>query len=172
MSKTPLKAWPEGGAPAQVWRRPIGEGFSGITISGNHLLTAFGDGKTEFIGAFERATGGLFAVDITTGKQIWNVLLTDKLKIKRPLRGFSTSPIVMGDTLIIHGGGPSLSQIIAMPVFVSPNRVFISSSVENGCLLIQALPDGNVETEYGQRYRSMDIDNIHCPLMPSCVQAY
>ena len=169
VSNTSLKAWPEGSPPALVWKRPIGEGFSGITISGNHLLTAFGDGKTEFIGAFGRATGGLFAVNITTGKKIWHVSLTEKFKIKRPLRGFSTSPIVMGDTLIIHGGGPSLSQIIAMPVFVSPNRVFISSSVENGCLLIQALPDGNVETEYGQRYRSMDIDNIHCPLMPSCV---
>ncbi|MBU1339894.1 MAG: PQQ-like beta-propeller repeat protein [Acidobacteria bacterium] len=105
VSNTSLKAWLEGSPPAQVWRRPIGEGFSGITIFGNHLLTAFGDGKTEFIGAFERATGGLFAVNITTGKQIWNVLLTEKFKIKRPLRGFSTSPIVMGDTLIIHGGG-------------------------------------------------------------------
>ncbi len=42
--------------------------------------------------------------------------------------------------------GPSLSQIIAMPVFVPPNKIFISSSVENGCLLIQVLPDGKVET--------------------------
>ncbi len=42
--------------------------------------------------------------------------------------------------------GPSLPHIIAMPVFVPPNKVFISSSVENGCLLIQVKPNGEVET--------------------------
>jgi outer membrane protein assembly factor BamB len=262
LSKTPLKAWPKGSQPFQVWKKPIGEGFSGIVIAGEQFITAFGGADSEFIGGFEKATGkeiwrtplgkmfveemgngprstptidgdsayildstgGLFAVNIKSGKQIWKVSLTDKFKIKRPLRGFSSSPLIMGDTLIIPGGGknsafigldkktgepiwqtgesaaghsspftavindveqsvftiarviekdgerqvleeavsvspegkilwrgPSLSQIIAMPVFVPPDKVFISSSVENGCLLIQVLPDGKVETVWNNK---------------------
>jgi outer membrane protein assembly factor BamB len=257
ISNTPLKAWPAGGQPFEVWKQPIGEGFSGIVIAGEQLITAFGENKTVFLASFDRTTGkeiwrtdlgtmfeeemgngpratptidgdfaymlnsngGLFCVDIKSGKQIWQVSLTEKFKINRPRRGFSTCPLILGDTLILHGGGkdaafigldkktgntiwqvgeaaaghsspfvavinnveqsiftiariveedgerrvleesvsvssdgkilwrgPSLSQIIAMPVFVPPNKVFISSSVENGCLLIQVLADGKIET--------------------------
>jgi len=257
LSKTPIKAWPSGGQPHEVWRQPIGEGFSGISIIGEKLITAFAEDSQEFIGGFDRktgkelwrtalgpkfdeemgngpratptidgdfayildSTGGLFCVNIKSGDLIWKVSLTDDFKIKLPRRGFSTSPLISNKTLIIHGGGqdsafigldkttgktvwktgdaaaghsspfmaaingteqavftiarvvekdgerqvideavsvspdgetlwrgPSLSQIIAMPVFVPPNKVFISSSVENGCLLIQVQKDGKVET--------------------------
>lgn len=257
ISKTPIKAWPSGGQPFEVWRRPLGEGFSGISIAGEQLVTAFvADGK-EIIGGFDRntgkevwrtalgpkfeeemgngpratptidgdfaymldSTGGLFCVNIVSGDLIWKVSLTDDFKIRLPRRGFSTSPLISNKTLIIHGGGqdaafigldkttgktiwktgdavaghsspfmavingreqavftiarvvekdgerqmideavsvsadgevlwrgPSLPQIIAMPVFVPPNKVFISSSVEKGCLLIQVQKDGKAET--------------------------
>ncbi len=257
ISNTSIKAWPNGGQPFQVWKKPIGEGFSGIVITGKQLITALAEDGTEFLVSFEKTTGkeiwrtalgekfveemgngprstptidgdfayflnsdgGLYSVSIKSGKQIWKVSLTDKFEIKRPQRGFSTSPLILGETLIIHGGGknsaflgldkktgetiwqtgestaghsspftavinnveqsvftiarlveengerkiideavsvssngeilwrgPSLPQIIAMPVFVPPNKVFISSSVENGCLLIQVLSDGKVDT--------------------------
>jgi outer membrane protein assembly factor BamB len=257
ISDTTIKAWPEGGQPSLVWKRPIGEGFSGISIVGDMFLTAYMQGDSEYLAGFEKATGkevwrtalgpkfeeemgngpratptvdgdfaymldstgGLFCVNIESGKQAWKVSLTDDFKIRRPRRGFSTCPLILGGNLVIHGGaenaafigidkktgktlwqtgdsmaghsspfravinnveqsvftiarlvekdgerqileeavsvssdgrilwrGPSLSQIIAMPVFVPPDKVFISSSVENGCLLIQVLPDGTVET--------------------------
>ena len=257
VSNTALKAWPKGEQPFQVWKEPIGEGFSGISIAGEQIITAFMEGDSEFLAGFEKTTGkeiwrtalgkkfveemgngprctptidgnfaymldshgGLYCVSIKSGKQIWNVSLTDEFEIKRPLRGFSTCPLIFGETLIIHGGGknsafiglnkktgktlwqagesmaghsspfravindveqavftiarmiekdgerqileeavsvsadgkilwrgPSLSQIIAMPVFVPPNKVFISSSVEKGCLLIETQPDGKIET--------------------------
>ncbi|MFC2084905.1 PQQ-binding-like beta-propeller repeat protein [Bacteroidota bacterium] len=252
-----IKSWAKGSQPFQVWKKQIGDGFSGIVISGAQLITAFAEDSTEFLVSFNKTTGkenwranlgtmfveefgngprstptidgnfvyilnsygGLYCINIKFGKQIWKVSLPDKFEIKRPLRGFSTSPLVMGETLIIHGGGkksafiglskktgktlwqtgesiaghsspftavinnkeqsiftttrliekngerqylnetvsvssdgkilwrgPSLSQIIAMPIFVPPNRVFISSSVEDGCLLIQILADGKAET--------------------------
>ncbi|MFC2161593.1 PQQ-binding-like beta-propeller repeat protein [Acidobacteriota bacterium] len=257
ISNSSLKAWSDGSQPYQVWKKPLGEGFSGIAIAGEQLITAFTDVDMEFIGSFEKTTGQeiwrtalgkifieemgngprttptidgdfaymlssygeLFCIHIDSGKQIWKVSLTDDFNIQRPLRGFSTCPLILDETLIIHGGGensafiglnkntgdtiwqtgdstaghsspfsavinnveqsiftiarviekegerqvldesvsistdgkilwrgPSLPQIIAMPVFVPPNKVFISSSVENGCLLIQVLSDGNVET--------------------------
>lgn len=257
ISNTSIKAWPKGGQPFQVWKKPIGEGFSGIVITGEQLITALAEEDNEFLVSYEKATGkeiwrialgklfveemgngprstptidgdfayilnsygGLYCVNTKSGEQIWKVALTDEFKIKRPQRGFSTCPIIMGGTLIIHGGGkesafiglnkktgktlwqvgestaghsspftavinnveqsiftiariiekdgerqlldeavsvsadgkilwrgPSLPQIIAMPVFVPPNKVFISSSVENGCLLIQVLSDGTIDT--------------------------
>ena len=257
LSDISIKAWPDGSPPYRLWKRPIGEGFSGIVIAGELLITAFADDDNEFLGAFEKTTGrevwrtalgkkfveemgngprstptiegdfaymldshgGLYCVNRKSGKQVWKVSLTDKFGIKRPMRGFSTSPLILGKTLILHGGGknsafigldkttgntiwqtgesiaghsspftaiinnveqsvftisrlvekdgerqvldetvslssegkilwrgPSLPQIIAMPVYVPPNKVFISSSVENGCLLIQVLPDGKIET--------------------------
>jgi outer membrane protein assembly factor BamB len=257
ISNISINAWPNGSQPFQVWKKSIGEGFSGIAIAGEQLITAFAEDNNEFLGGFEKTTGreiwrtalgkmfveemgngprstptidgdfayildsygGLYCVNIKSGKQIWKVSLTDKFKIKRPLRGFSTSPLILDETLIIHGGGknsafiglnkttrktiwqtgdsiaghsspftavinnveqsvftisrivekngerkildetvslssngkilwhgPSLPQIIAMPVFVPPNKVFISSSVENGCLLFQVLSDGKIDT--------------------------
>jgi outer membrane protein assembly factor BamB len=257
ISKTSIKAWPSGGQPFEVWRRPIGEGFSAISIVGELLVTAFAEDGKEFLAGFDRnkgieawrtalgpkfeeemgngpratptidgefaymldSTGGLFCVNVKSGDVIWQVSLTDDFKIKRPRRGFSCSPLIAGKMLILHGGGedaafigldkttgktiwqnsdaiaghsspflatingteqavftiarvveedgerqmideavsvspdgevlwrgPSLPQIIAMPVFVPPNKVFISSSVENGCLLIQIKPDGKAET--------------------------
>ncbi len=257
ISNTSLKAWPEGSQPYQVWKKPLGEGFSGIVISGDQLITAFTDESSEFIGSFEKTTGKeiwrftlgkkfveemgngprttptidgdlaymlssygeLYCVSTKSGEQVWKVSLTDEFNIKRPLRGFSTCPLILGETLMIHGGGknsafigldkksgktiwqtgesaaghsspftavinnveqsvftitrivekdgerqmldeavsisldgkvlwrgPSLPQIIAMPVFVPPNKIFISSSVENGCLLIEVLPDGTIDT--------------------------
>ncbi len=257
LSNTSIKAWPNGSQPFQVWKKPIGEGFSGIVIAGEQLITAYSEEGTEYLVSCDKTTGkeiwrfalgemfveemgngprstptidgdfayflnsdgGLYCVNIQSGKQIWKVSLTDKFEIKRPQRGFSTCPLILGDTLMIHGGGkesafigldkktgetlwqvgessaghsspftavinnveqsvftiarvieedgerktidesvsvssdgeilwrgPSLPQIIAMPVFVPPNKVFISSSVENGCLLVQVLPDGKVET--------------------------
>ena len=257
ISNSSLKAWPSGSQPVKIWSKPIGEGFSGVSIAGEQIITAMAEEDSEFLVSFEKATGKelwriplgkkfveemgngpratptldgdfayilssygeLYCVNIQTGKQIWHVSLTEKFNIQRPLRGFSTSPIILGETLIIHGGGensafiglnkktgetvwqvgessaghsspfaavinnveqfvftisrtvemngerqildeavsvsadgqilwrgPSLPQIIAMPVFVPPNKVFISSSVENGCLLIEVLSDGNIDT--------------------------
>ena len=201
----------------EVWRTALGPRFVEEMGNGPRATPTL-DGDLAYI---LDSTGGLFCVNGKSGKQIWKVSLTEEFKILRPRRGFSTSPLILGETLIIHGGGensafigldkktgktiwqtgdsiaghsspftavinnveqsiftisrlvekdgerkvldeavsvsssgevlwrgPSLPQIIAMPVFVPPNKVFISSSVENGCLLIQVLADGTVDTAW------------------------
>ncbi len=55
-----LASWPEKG-PRELWRRPIGEGYSAISIAGGRLYTMYAgeqEGEpAEFAAAFDPATG-------------------------------------------------------------------------------------------------------------------
>jgi len=56
-SETGLDArWPEAG-PAEVWRRPLGGGFSGIVVAGGRLYTQFSDGGDTFLASFSAKDG-------------------------------------------------------------------------------------------------------------------
>ena len=130
ISNVSIKAWPKGSQPFEVWRKPIGEGFSGIVIVGEQLITAFAEDENEFLGGFEKTTGrevwrtalgkmfveemgngprstptidgdfaymldshgGLYCINIKSGKQIWEVSLTEKFGIRRPLEDFPQTP--------------------------------------------------------------------------------
>jgi outer membrane protein assembly factor BamB len=48
--------WPEGGPPT-LWRRPLGDGFSGIVTDGSTLYTAYRDGTDDVVVALEAASG-------------------------------------------------------------------------------------------------------------------
>lgn len=50
-------------------------------------------------------TGHLHCIDLTTGKPVWSHNLVEKFGAKSPNFGFSSSPIVYGDTLVIAAGG-------------------------------------------------------------------
>lgn len=237
-----LKPWPESG-PALVWKRAIGEGFSGIAISNGVGFTADAPDSTEDLLAFDLQTGKdiwrvgmdkkfmellgngprstptaadgmvfglssegvLVAVEAASGKEVWRVSLAEKFQGKRPGRGYSVSPIVDGELVFVEAagaddhaivaldkmtgatrwgshtarashsspviadiagirqyifptGGKAISLdaegeelwsikappgIIAMPVFIEPNRVFLSGSTDNGCAMVQIEQHGD-----------------------------
>ena len=246
----PVKVW-NSEAPIQaVWKHSIGDGFSGIVVTGDQLITAFSEDNLEIIAGFNRKTGQetwrcpigkefveefgngpratptldgkqvfiynswghLYAVHTETGKLNWKYEISDNLKVKMPDRGHCTSPIVIGEYVIVHAGGreentafialdkntgavhwktgesvlsysspifasidqspqiifattriedvdgqpkgvpeivalspegnrlwvaPSVQGVLAMPVFIPPNQVFVSSSNDIGCKLIE-----------------------------------
>ena len=114
-----LDAWPDGG-PSELWRRPLGEGYSGITIVGDRLYTMYSaavpadessaavpadEGKDpvdhEFAAAF----------DATTGKELWRLDVGEKLDTEFG-NGPRSTPAVDGDTvyyLSSHGRFVALS---------------------------------------------------------------
>ncbi len=154
--------WPEAGPPV-LWKRPLGQGFSGISIVDGKLFTMFAteppaeEGKEEtpeeeaaraakgeeVLAAFDRATGkelwravlgptyvdqfgngpratptveggtvyafggqgNLLAAAADTGKVLWRLDTAEAFGAKTPQFGFSTSPIVIGGSLIIEAGG-------------------------------------------------------------------
>lgn len=59
-----LGTWPEGG-PKVLWRVPLGEGFSGLTVAGNRLFTLQQPGDATLVTAH----------DAGTGKELWRFRL-------------------------------------------------------------------------------------------------
>jgi outer membrane protein assembly factor BamB len=49
-------SWPSGGPP-QLWRRPLGDGFSGIVIDGSIIYTTYRDGADDVAVALRAADG-------------------------------------------------------------------------------------------------------------------
>lgn len=51
-----LKKWPDGG-PQVLWRVPLGEGFSGISVVGGRVYTMFSEGDDEFVVCLNASNG-------------------------------------------------------------------------------------------------------------------
>ncbi|HYO11956.1 MAG TPA: PQQ-binding-like beta-propeller repeat protein [Thermoanaerobaculia bacterium] len=136
------RSWPAEG-PRVVWKRTIGEGYSGISVAGDRLYTMDSDGTTEYVLALEAGTGRevwrvpagpkliddmgngprttptldggtvyamgshgrLLALKAADGAKIWEVDLVQTFGAKRPTWGYSGSPLIDGDLLILEVGG-------------------------------------------------------------------
>jgi outer membrane protein assembly factor BamB len=141
-SKASVNVW-SGQMPKLLWKQAIGDGFSGILVAGQDLITAFAVDSTEFLASHDRVTGmekwrlklgkmfiddfgngprstptldgdrvfalgsygDLYAVDIESGQSVWTFSLTDEFEAKVPRRGFTTSPFVQDDLVIVQAGG-------------------------------------------------------------------
>lgn len=137
---------------ASAWRIPVGSGYSGIAVSRGRVVTMFADGESDWVGAFDAASGRpvwkyrldvmyaghdgsddgplsspviaddlvyavaprgrLLAVKLGDGKLAWEADLT-AFNAAKPLFGFSTTPVVEGDALIVLAGGGEGNSIIA-----------------------------------------------------------
>jgi outer membrane protein assembly factor BamB len=137
--------WPESGPPV-VWRRPLGEGYSAISVLDGSLYTMLRNGEEETVVAISAAdgktlwqftydsptegytfdrgagphstpavtaervftigsTGKLHAIDRATGAKVWGHDLIGELKGGKRHRGYASSPLLHGDTVIVVVGG-------------------------------------------------------------------
>ena len=55
-SATIARSWPESG-PRQLWRRPLGEGYSSVLVDGDTLVTMYRRGDEEVVVALAAETG-------------------------------------------------------------------------------------------------------------------
>jgi outer membrane protein assembly factor BamB len=60
-----VRSWPAGG-PRLLWQVPIGEGYSHLAVADGRIFTLFGANNTEYLAAFDAASG----------RQLW-VVRTD-----------------------------------------------------------------------------------------------
>lgn len=144
------RSWPAEG-PRVVWKRAIGEGYSGISVVGDRLYTMDSDGTAEYVLALEAGSGKevwrvpagpklidsmgngprttptldggtvyamgshgrLLALKAADGAKIWEVDLPQAFAAKRPNWGYSGSPLIDGNLLILEVGGTDGRGVVA-----------------------------------------------------------
>ena len=138
-----VAVWPAEG-PAVLWRRPAGDGFSGIAVAGGRAFTLWTEGQREYLFCLDAddgselwrldtggkyfepqggngprstpsvagghvyalgATGRLVAVHAATGELAWSADLPSTFGGGMPRWGFSGSPLVEGDLLLVETAG-------------------------------------------------------------------
>ncbi len=144
------RVWVEGG-PAVAWRRPIGDGFSGIAAVGGRLYTMAAEGESEDVLCLDAASGEtlwqtnlgsrfenqfgdgpratptvggdtvyavsadlrLAALATADGTVRWRHDLKEAFAATQPRFGFSASPLVDGELLILDVGGSEGRGVVA-----------------------------------------------------------
>ena len=86
-----LKSWPDDG-PEVLWRIPIGEGYSGISIVDGRIYTMLSEGEDEFA----------VCLDASDGKEIWRSR-TDEKYHSGEGSGPRSTPAVDGGKVYVLG---------------------------------------------------------------------
>jgi outer membrane protein assembly factor BamB len=96
----------------QAWRYRVGKMFPKIggAHGGQLSMPVIDDGRVYGLGA----KGQLFAVKLEDGSKVWSMRIDKKLGAKQPHFGFTTTPLVAGDLLIVQTGGADGRSLTAL----------------------------------------------------------
>ena len=138
--------------PRELWRIPVGPGWSSFAVAGQRLFTQEQRGDDEVVVAYDAATGNelwahaypsrfwesqggvgpratptlsksmlftlgaqglLHRLDPATGEMAWQADLRADAGREPPTWGFSSSPLVVNDLVIVHAGGEGNLGVLA-----------------------------------------------------------
>ena len=96
----------------EAWRVPLGSTFPGKdgSTGGPVSTPAIGAGTVFAIGP----RGTLVAVSLDTGRQVWTRDLVKDFGAVEPHWGFTTSPLISGDLVIVAAGGTEGQAVVAL----------------------------------------------------------
>ena len=126
-----LDSWPEGG-PKELWRKPLGEGYSAISVTGGRLYTMFAEAPAEGDDAGAAAdgdTGGqagdegeaqaepektefAAAFDAASGEELWRTPIGQRI-VTQFGNGPRSTPTVDGDSVYVLGAHGELAALAA-----------------------------------------------------------
>ncbi len=96
-----LKTWPQDG-PQQLWRIPLGNGFSAVSVVGGKAYTMYGTETDEFVAC----------IDAADGEVLWRVRSGEPLENSYG-NGPRATPTVDEDRVYTHGATGSLLCLAA-----------------------------------------------------------
>ena len=141
--------------PRELWRIPVGPGWSSFAVAGRRLFTQEQRGELEAVVAYDSQTGAelwaheypsrffeamggagpratptlaggmLFALgaegylhrlEPETGEVVWQADLRADARREPPTWGFSSSPLVVDDLVVVHAGGEDDRGVLAYGV--------------------------------------------------------
>ena len=95
-----LRSWPAAG-PRLIWRRAVGDGFSGIAVVGERFFTLFAEAEKEYVGAFS----------VADGEEIWRQEIDSEVFADEFGRGPRATPTVVGEWLYALSGRGNLVAV-------------------------------------------------------------
>ena len=183
--------------PVQLWKRPVGPGWSSFAVNGDLVYTQEQRGDSEVVSCYKEstgqpvwthsdkarffesnagagprgtptisngrvysfgATGILNVLDARNGSVIWSRNVANETNTKIPFWGFSSSPLVVGDIVIVAAAGqlvayetangnrrwvgPTAGGSYSSPHLVTINGVAQVLMTSDGRLTSVALADG------------------------------
>jgi len=96
-----LRSWPKGG-PEEIWRVPLGSGYSGIAVVGDRLFTLLARDDSEMVAAYSTSNGA----------ELWRL----RLDAERPDsqgEGPRSTPTVDGEQIYVVGARGQLASLAA-----------------------------------------------------------
>ena len=183
--------------PVQLWKRPVGPGWSSFAVNGDLVYTQEQRGDSEVVSCYKEstgqpvwthsdkarffesnagagprgtptisngrvysfgATGILNVLDARNGSVIWSRNVANETNTKIPFWGFSSSPLVVGEIVIVAAAGqlvayetangnrrwvgPTAGGSYSSPHLVTINGVAQVLMTSDGRLTSVALADG------------------------------
>ena len=98
---------------AERWRHRTGPYYKETQGGDGPRSTPTVDGETVYVLG---ATGKLFALAAASGTPIWEKDLVAEFSSEVPRWGFSTSPLVEGDLLLVEAGGHDGNFVVDMAI--------------------------------------------------------
>lgn len=124
-----LASWPEEGPP-ELWRHPLGEGYSAVTVVGDRLYTLFAEppasspeDATEAEGEPAEGAGGAddagtparefaAAFDAASGRELWRTAVDQRIETSFG-NGPRSSPTVVGGRVYVLGSHGKIAALEA-----------------------------------------------------------
>ena len=103
-----LKSWSDAG-PKELWRIPLGEGFSGVSISDGRAYTMYAKGEDEIV----------VCLDAKSGKELWRHLDDYLFENRQGGNGPRSTPTVDGDKVYVLS---AFGRLVALDALTGKQR--------------------------------------------------